>query len=84
MDVNCEETANGATVQGECMSKLDCVKNKGKVGNICSLLGVCCVIEKTCAETTSSKLSYFVPPAKFTTDCPLTVNIMNNDVCQIR
>ncbi|KAK6645279.1 hypothetical protein RUM43_001555 [Polyplax serrata] len=83
-DTNCDELHNGTSLHGECMSKVECVKRKGKVGSPCSLLGVCCLIEKTCTEATSAKLSYFVTPTVFQKDCPLTVKIANKDVCQLR
>ncbi|KAL0280568.1 UNVERIFIED_CONTAM: hypothetical protein PYX00_001827 [Menopon gallinae] len=80
----CNATRNGEQVEGVCLPARECVNAGGVKSGGCSILGTCCIIEKTCTNVTAVKLSYFVSPRTFQENCPLTVKPMNKDVCQLR
>lgn len=80
----CTGTRQGAQVQGICVDRKGCTLRGGTNTGSCSLLGVCCIFERSCFNQTNAKLSYFVAPPTFQTQCTLTVNLFNRDVCQIR
>ncbi|XP_043226291.1 uncharacterized protein LOC122383680 [Amphibalanus amphitrite] len=52
-------------------------------------LGVCCVVEKSCRNTTSQKIAYFVNPNYPETDsadqlCDFRLEVTDPDICQVR
>ncbi|KAG0716800.1 hypothetical protein GWK47_008838 [Chionoecetes opilio] len=73
---------------GTCFTSKNCKSQGGLASGSCaSGLGVCCIISRTCNGDTSLNNTYFTEPdlTSNTLDgCTLTVNRVNDNICQIR
>jgi len=84
----CASTTSGTN--GTCYSSNECLKLGGASSGTCaSGFGVCCLFSSTCGGTTSVNGTYFQNPGYSSTynevsSCRLTVNKLNDGVCQLR
>ncbi|MPC20608.1 hypothetical protein E2C01_013561 [Portunus trituberculatus] len=84
-------TSDDSTLtEGTCLPYKDCKFNSGTTSGYCSKgFAACCLLTRTCGETTSYNNTYFVNPGYTGTDtgtgtCTLTVNRVNSNICQLR
>ncbi|XP_042869490.1 uncharacterized protein LOC122251539 [Penaeus japonicus] len=84
-------TTNDATRNlGTCLPTADCSSTGGVSSGSCAKgFGACCIAQRTCGESTSYNNTYFVNPGYTGSDtgtgaCMLTVNRVNNNICQLR
>ncbi|XP_047501788.1 uncharacterized protein LOC125047557 [Penaeus chinensis] len=84
-------TTNDATrTLGTCLPATDCTSTSGVSSGSCAKgFGACCIAQRTCSQSTSYNNTYFVNPGYTGSDtgtgaCMLTVNRVNNNICQVR
>ncbi|ROT79904.1 hypothetical protein C7M84_001382 [Penaeus vannamei] len=84
-------TTNDATrTLGTCLPSTDCSSTGGVSSGSCAKsFGTCCIAQRTCSQSTSYNNTYFVNPGYTGSDtgtgaCMLTVNRVNNNICQVR
>ncbi|KAG5898250.1 hypothetical protein JTB14_029628 [Gonioctena quinquepunctata] len=81
---------SSSNLDGTCYRRLQCSNIDGSASGTCaSGIGVCCVILRTCGESSSYNSTYFtneVYPAAETssTRCTMTIERCNADICQVR
>ncbi|KAK8723203.1 hypothetical protein OTU49_011905, partial [Cherax quadricarinatus] len=70
---------------GTCMPLVECRSTGGVAKGYCvSGLAVCCLATRTCNTATRQNNTYFVNPSSPELTCPLTINLMSNNICQLR
>ncbi|XP_064097981.1 uncharacterized protein LOC135209218 isoform X1 [Macrobrachium nipponense] len=71
---------------GSCMLPQECDLIGGTTSGSCAEgLGSCCIVKKSCGESTAFNNSYFVHPEESHEGaCALTIQRMNEDICQVR
>ncbi|KDR21501.1 hypothetical protein L798_02965, partial [Zootermopsis nevadensis] len=75
---------------GTCYSRQECTSLQGTASGSCARnWGVCCIIQKSCAATTSLNFTYFTNPEyprAYTSSarCSITVSKCNSNICQLR
>ncbi|CAG9818767.1 unnamed protein product [Phaedon cochleariae] len=75
---------------GSCYRRRQCSEFDGIGSTSCaSGIGVCCIINRSCGETSSYNNTYFVSPGfpnvySSRTICTHTIQKINSDVCQVR
>ncbi|CAG2169859.1 unnamed protein product, partial [Oppiella nova] len=85
-----EECFDSSNQTGTCYTPLECKKLGGVPSSPCARgLGACCIVSRSCHNTTYNKVVYFKNPSYPLSDtqanfCDLTVNIYDTDVCQLR
>ncbi|RWS08288.1 hypothetical protein B4U79_09580, partial [Dinothrombium tinctorium] len=85
-----DECYDGGNQSGTCYTPLECKAFGGSATAMCANgYGTCCIISKSCHNTTSQKVVYFKNPSYPSTDnqqnfCDLTIDIKDSDICQIR
>ncbi|KAJ8975888.1 hypothetical protein NQ317_011359, partial [Molorchus minor] len=78
------------TLEGTCYTRRQCSQANGVGTSSCaSGIGVCCVIQRTCGETSTLNNTYFVSPGfpNAYTDsslCSFTIQKCNSGICQVR
>ncbi|XP_018563924.1 uncharacterized protein LOC108905523 [Anoplophora glabripennis] len=79
-----------STLEGTCYTRRQCALADG-VGTVrcASGIGICCIIQRTCGETSSLNNTYFVSPGfptayTNTSICTFTISRCNSDICQVR
>lgn len=80
----CNGTAALSSTEGECKTSKECKKQGGTPSGTCALVGSCCIIENTCGNATSAKVSYFTNPMTLVQTCGITITPYSPNVCQIR
>lgn len=80
----CSGILNGQPKRGTCLDRKQCYLSGGTSIGPCGVLGACCLFERSCYTTTHERLSYFVNPPVFQQHCTYQVDVMSQDVCQIR
>ncbi|XP_063237524.1 uncharacterized protein LOC134539425 isoform X3 [Bacillus rossius redtenbacheri] len=81
-------TQSGAL--GVCYSEADCEELGGMDLSSCDENnGVCCIVEKSCRNTSAQTVSYFVNPSYPNVDtvgsfCDYRIDVINENICQIR
>nr|XP_023015446.1 uncharacterized protein LOC111504952 [Leptinotarsa decemlineata] len=82
-------TANSNLI-GTCYRRRQCTDIDGSpAGNCANGIGACCVILRTCGETSSYNSTYFTnaaypTPVTGSTRCTMTIQRCNPDICQVR
>ncbi|KAJ6220597.1 hypothetical protein RDWZM_006409 [Blomia tropicalis] len=85
-----EECLDASNQSGTCYTALECKKLGGNPSSKCARgLGTCCIMSRTCHNSTSNKVVYFKNPSYPLTDsgqnfCDLSINIYDPDICQLR
>ncbi|OTF80578.1 hypothetical protein BLA29_004052 [Euroglyphus maynei] len=84
------ECLDASNQSGTCYTALECKKLGGNPSSKCAKgLGTCCIMSRTCHNSTYNKVVYFKNPSYPLTDseqnfCDLSVNIVDADICQLR
>ncbi|XP_018016718.1 uncharacterized protein LOC108673405, partial [Hyalella azteca] len=83
-------TLDNITRTGVCLSSVECSTRTGVASGSCAQgLAVCCILQKTCLQSTNINDTFFVNPNYPEADvgagaCSLTINRASNDICQMR
>ncbi|XP_071543588.1 uncharacterized protein [Panulirus ornatus] len=84
-------TTDTTMTAGTCLPAKDCTNSGGTASGTCAKgFGVCCIAQRRCGSGTSYNNTYFVNPGYPSADtgtagaCLLTVNRVNNNICQLR
>ncbi|KAF2365454.1 CUB domain [Trinorchestia longiramus] len=89
LPVRCS-TQDNITRSGVCLSSTECTARTGVASGSCAQgLAVCCILQKTCLQSTNINNTFFVNPNYPEADegagaCSLTVNRANDNICQMR
>ncbi|XP_057653655.1 uncharacterized protein LOC130892311 [Diorhabda carinulata] len=81
---------SGSLLLGTCLRKRQCSDISGTASGSCaSGIGVCCVIIRSCGDTSAYNSTYFTNtnyPASITTStrCVMTIEKASSDICQVR
>ncbi|XP_054157681.1 uncharacterized protein LOC128956025 [Oppia nitens] len=85
-----EECFDASNQTGTCYTPLECKKLGGVPSSPCARgLGSCCIVSRSCHNTTYNKVVYFRNPSYPMPDnqqnfCDLNVIVYDTDVCQLR
>ncbi|UXI18797.1 cell adhesion molecule [Sarcoptes scabiei] len=85
-----EECLDASNQSGTCYTALECKKLGGNPSSKCARgLGTCCIMSRTCHNSTYNKVVYFKNPSYPLTDseqnfCDLTINVIDADICQLK
>ncbi|XP_068216085.1 uncharacterized protein [Palaemon carinicauda] len=79
-------TEDASFPYGSCMLQQECDLIGGVVSGSCMEgLGSCCIVKKSCSDSTTFNNTYFVNPGEGDIGkCSLTIHRMKDDICQIR
>ncbi|GLV36270.1 uncharacterized protein CBL_08763 [Carabus blaptoides fortunei] len=83
----CTGTLNGDRMDGICLTRPECHFNKGYVATSgdCTL-GICCVYTSSCGQNqiSNKRITYFNRTGTTGSSCTYTVNVENQNICQMR